>query len=327
MTMNYDDLLAREVRIWSPHERETSADARFHDAMANRTGSSGKSAKADAAVIATDSLIATDASIANERDEPANIVRVNGVKIPARDINIESANYEGGTIVERQRQAGVALVIRELLLQRAAQLQLPGLGSGLDEDGVIDQLLEREVALPQPDEAACRRYFDNHPENFRSADLFEAAHILIAADPRDDEAREQAKTRAAEAIRLLEKDITRFAKLAADWSDCPSKSDGGRLGQVGRGQTVAEFEDVMFRMQQGELSHSPVESRYGFHVIHVLHRVDGVPLSFEGVQQKIADHLHECVHRQAISQYLGILIGAAEISGIDLTGSETLLVQ
>ena len=46
------------------------------------------------------------------------------------------------------------------------------------------RLLDHEVTTPVADEAACRRYYDNNIQRrFRSPDLFEAAHILISADP------------------------------------------------------------------------------------------------------------------------------------------------
>ncbi|MGI9284103.1 MAG: peptidylprolyl isomerase [Pseudomonadales bacterium] len=305
--MSYDELLQHEVRTWSPEE--TPRDVGTSNDIMN------------------DSLIASDAAMIDEANPRDDGVSVNGVEISARAINVESANYEGGTILERQHQAAVALVVRELLLQRATELELPTVGGDLDEDDVIDQLLDKELTVPEPDTAACRRYFDNHQDKFRSADLFEVSHILIAADPRDEDARAVAKKQARAAIQLLADDPKRFAELAAELSDCPSKNSGGNMGQIGKGQTVPEFEDVLFRMHHGELSRSPVESRYGFHVIYLQRRIDGAPLPFETVREKIADYLRDSVNRQAIGQYLRILVGRAEISGIEMEGSEILLVQ
>src|SRR5699024_424432 len=57
-------------------------------------------------------------------DGLATVISVNSVEIPERDINIESGNYEGGNIEERQHHAAVALVVRELLRQRADELEL-----------------------------------------------------------------------------------------------------------------------------------------------------------------------------------------------------------
>lgn len=307
--MNDDELVQHMVRSWAPEE------------------ASGTAATANDGVFAGDALIATDAAAMDDSGTPDGGVSVNGVEISARAINIESANYDGGTIIEKQNQAAIALVIRELLVQRAAELGLAGTGDDPDEDAVIDQLLEQELSVPAADDAACRRYFDNHQEKFRSPNLFEVSHILLAADPRDEDARASAREQARTVIELLAGDTTRFAKLAAELSDCPSKNSGGNLGQIGEGQTVPEFEDVVFRMQQGELSRSPVESRYGFHVIYLRRRIDGAPLPFEMVRERIADYLRDSVHRQAVGQYLRILVGAAELDGIQLQGSDRLLVQ
>ncbi len=305
--MSYEELLQHEVKTWSPRD------------TADRTGAGDDNA--------TGSLIASDAATPADDEKPDQSVTVNGIEISAREINIESANYDGGTILERQHQVAVALVVRELLLQRATELELPTVGEDLDEEGLIDQVLAQECTVPETDENACRRYFDNHPDKFRSADLFEVSHILIAADPRDDDARVVAKQRARAAIQLLGGDPSRFAELAAEISDCPSKNTGGNMGQIGKGQTVPEFEDVLFRMQQGELSSSPVESRYGFHVIYLQRRIDGKPLEYAMLRDSIANYLRDSVHHSAVGQYLRILAGRAEISGIDLERSETPLVQ
>lgn len=66
--------------------------------------------------------------------------------------------------------------IRERLLGRAAAL-----GIERDtEEATIDALLEREVVVPPPTDAECRRYDAQHPERFRTGALAEADHILFA---------------------------------------------------------------------------------------------------------------------------------------------------
>jgi peptidyl-prolyl cis-trans isomerase C len=307
--MQHDELVEHMVRTWAPEENTDCQVSNDH------TGRK------------SDGVIASDALTAHEPGTGDHGISVNAVEISASDINIESANYEGGTILERQNQAAIALAFRELLLQRAAELELPTAGENFDEDAVIDQLLARELDVPEPDDASCQRYYDNHRDTFRSPDLFEVCHILIAADPRDDDARVLAKEKARAAIHLLANDPARFAVLAAELSDCPSKTTGGNLGQIGKGQTVPEFEDVLFRMRQGELSRSPVESRYGFHVIYLQRRIAGAQLEFTAVREQLAHYLRNSVHRQALGQYLRILAGRADISGIELMGSATPLVQ
>jgi len=63
-----------------------------------------------------------------------------------------------------------------------------------------------------------------------------------------------------------------FAEAARSQSeDIGSAANGGELGWLNPGQTVAEFEKVMNTLKPGELS-EPVRSPFGYHLIEVLER-------------------------------------------------------
>jgi peptidyl-prolyl cis-trans isomerase C len=57
------------------------------------------------------------------------------------------------------------------------------------------------------------------------------------------------------------------------------------------------------------------------------HRISGRELPFEIVRARIASWLDEKVRRAAIRQYITILAGRADITGIALDASATPLVQ
>jgi parvulin-like peptidyl-prolyl isomerase len=77
-----------------------------------------------------------------------------------------------------------------------------------------------------------------------------------------------------------------FAKVAADVStDTSSKAQGGDLGWLARGTTVAEFEDAAFALAVNQVS-QPVTSTYGVHVIQVLGHEQNRPLDAAALQQK-----------------------------------------
>jgi peptidyl-prolyl cis-trans isomerase C len=232
------------------------------------------------------------------------------------------------------REAAQALVVRELLLQEAARLGVDAAPdeTGEDDDALPDEaligrLIEREVRVPEAGEDECRRYYEANPARFRSPELFDAQHILFAAAPDDPEKRATAKASAEAALRDLAAAPERFAELARTLSDCPSRADGGSLGQVTRGSTVPEFETYLMSLDEGETCPVPVETRYGFHVLRLNRRAPGRALPFEAVRTGVAEFLADSVWRRAVHQYVMVLAGRASIEGIAIQGAASPLVQ
>jgi len=58
-----------------------------------------------------------------------------------------------------------------------------------------------------------------------------------------------------------------FAQLAFEHSSCPSKSNGGDLGDFGPGMMVKPFEDATLATPIGAIS-QPVQTQFGYHLIH-----------------------------------------------------------
>jgi peptidyl-prolyl cis-trans isomerase C len=252
-------------------------------------------------------------------------ITVNGCVICEPEIARETQYHPATSLEEARRKAAEALVVRALLLQRAASLAL---GNDTDPDEArIAALLAAEVSTPRADEETCRRYYDAHRKRFRSSDLFEARHILFPAQANDEDALAMARDKAREVIAILTAQPDRFAALAKELSACPSAKQGGSLGQITRGSTVPEFETFLIELVPGQLCPVPVRSRYGYHVLRLERRVEGRTLPFETVQPKIAAYLEERVWRQAVRQYITILAGRARITGIELKCASSPLVQ
>lgn len=266
-------------------------------------------------------------------------ITVDGVTIAAGEVAREAQYHPAPNPQDAWQDAAQALVVRQLLLQRARRLGLqppppkaaaPDDGGGpqeTEEEGLIRQLLEQEVSTPEPDRESCRRYFENNRHRFRTADMVEARHILFLAAPDDTPARVEAETAARAAIDTLRTDPDRFAELARTQSACPSAQDGGALGQLTRGQTVPEFDTFLFNLEEGQLCPTPVKTRFGVHVVKVERRVAGHELPFEAVADRIADYLQQTSWARGVAQYIRLLAGAARIEGIEIGGTDSPLVQ
>ena len=58
-----------------------------------------------------------------------------------------------------------------------------------------------------------------------------------------------------------------FATVAQANSKCPSKANGGDLGEFGPGMMVKPFEDGVLALEVGGVS-QPVQTQFGYHLIH-----------------------------------------------------------
>ena len=273
----------------------------------------------------------TSSRLADDAPPP---VRVDGVEISEAAIAREIQNHPAPDPAQARAAAAQSLVVRELLLNRAHALGLtaePGsLGDGrteTEDDALIRVLLEREVSVPSPTDAECRRFYDLHQLRFRSPDIVEASHILFSAAPDDTAACAGAMEAARSAIVELREDPKRFEALATALSTCPSAAQGGHLGQISPGQTAPEFEAVLAELRPGEIAGTPVQTRFGVHVVRLGRRFDSRTLPFDVVQEKIADYLSDAVFHRAVHQYIALLAGSASVEGIDLTRATSPLVQ
>lgn len=260
-------------------------------------------------------------------------VSVNGVPIARKAIAAEVQNFPAPNPGEGWRAATRALVIRELLLLEAQRLDIRAVPAAdeegsveTDEEARIRSLVEREVPVPEADEATLRRFYDNNRRRFVSAPLYEADHILIAGRGDDGGAFAAARETAARLAALLVEAPEQFPALARAHSDCPSAALGGSLGQIGPGDTTSEFEAALRTLAPGAIS-EPVETRYGVHLIRLNRHIEGRQLPFEAVREQIASYLDAHVRRQATAQYIALLIGRADIRGIALDGATSPLVQ
>jgi peptidyl-prolyl cis-trans isomerase C len=237
-------------------------------------------------------------------------------------ISVNSVEIDVGSEVTNELAAA-----RELLKQRAVAIGLLEMATANEVriDQAIEELLAREVVTPAPTEEECRRYYESHQREFQSGDLVHARHILFQVTP--SVPIPEIRARAEQTLNELLRQPDRFEAVARELSNCPSGQHGGNLGQIGRGDTVPEFEKAVFRLGPTGLLREVIKTRHGFHIVAIDRRIPGETLPFEAVEERIAERLTAGVEERALRQYISILAGDAEIVGADLQGAKTPLVQ
>ena len=114
-------------------------------------------------------------------------------------------------------------------------------------------------------------------------------HILLR--PGGQLSQTTARAQLAEYKRQIEAGHADFAKLAREHSQDASGPEGGDLGWVSPGMFVPEFEEVMNKLQPGQIA-DPAISRFGVHLIQVLERREA-PISEREVREMVRNSLRE----------------------------------
>ncbi len=149
-----------------------------------------------------------------------------------------------------------------------------------------------------PDEV--KAYYDAHPEEFSvGKETFKLAQILIAVPANATPAQVEAARVKADSVHKQLVDGADFGKLARQYSDDDSKSQGGELGDFSRGDMIDPIQKAIDHMKGGEIS-EPIRTDHGFHIVKLEeHEQSGAKPSSE-VSGQIQDKL---VSRKAQRQF------------------------
>lgn len=267
-------------------------------------------------------MTATAAQSAAQTTAPE--VRINGRRLhigPAEDL--ETVRERAWGEVLRQE------AMRQGLLADESGDFAPTLSAGQQQ--VIEDMLDAAVVTPEPTAEACERYYASHKARFTHGQQAQLRHILFAVTP-GVPVQKLAERAEAALLELTHKDApaARFAQLAAELSNCPSGAQGGDLGWVGPQDCAPELAQFLF-MQDGGVAKGLqprlVHSRYGLHIVDVLDQKPGELAAFDQVQGRIAGELTLQSRATALRQYMLLLVGQAQVQGIELEGADTPLLQ
>jgi peptidyl-prolyl cis-trans isomerase D len=146
------------------------------------------------------------------------------------------------------------------------------------------EALRAKVVVPAAD---IERAYNNNIEQYSTPEQVRASHILLKTEGKDDAA-VKAK---AEALLKQARAGADFADLARKNSeDDASKANGGDLDYFGRGRMVAEFDQVAFSLEPGQIS-DLVKTQYGYHIIKVTDKKAATTRPLADVRQQLSDQL------------------------------------
>lgn len=157
------------------------------------------------------------------------------------------------------------------------------LGQGVEFENRLKYLKRRalrelyfeKVIKSSVSDADARKLYDDQVKLIKPEEEVSARHILVETEEKAKELKEKITAGAD------------FATVAKEnTKDTGSKEDGGNLGYFGRGQMVPQFEEVVFKLNKGDVS-DPVKTQFGWHLIKIEDKRFKQPPAFEIVKDRI----------------------------------------
>ncbi|MCG8025690.1 MAG: nitrogen fixation protein NifM [Candidatus Thiodiazotropha endolucinida] len=228
---------------------------------------------------------------------------------------LSSPEAQGLIIPEQQLDQSVAEVASRY--ESGEEFVSDLVANGLDESG-LRQAIQRELMFDgvmqmvaaksaEVSDLDMRLFYEMHHERFESPEQRSARHILITVNPEYPEnSLAEARARMEQVVEKLAGRTNRFAEFAKRYSECPTAMEGGKLGDVSRGQLYAELDAVLFNMQENQLS-PIVESEMGFHLLLCEKIKPGKRLAFAKAAPRIQQILHERQRRNCQKSWLASL--------------------
>ncbi len=136
-------------------------------------------------------------------------------------------------------------------------------------------------------EKEIQSFYEYNAEVYTQPKQVKARHILFKFNQDDsDEVKNDAKKRALKVLEKARKGED-FSGLAKEYSEGPSKEQGGDLGYFKSGQMELPFEEAAFALKKGEIS-DLVQTRFGYHIILVEDIKEAGTTPLEKVREDIA---------------------------------------
>ena len=158
----------------------------------------------------------------------------------------------------------------------------------LRDNLLVSFAADKAIASVSVSDKDAEDYYNENREKFFSEESVNASHILVDSEEL-----------ALELLAKIKSGEISFEDAAAENSTCPSKANGGNLGDFGRGQMVPEFDSAVFEMQVGEISEAPVKTQFGYHLIKLISKREAEAMPFAEIAPEIKNALLQEKQRAA----------------------------
>ena len=187
-------------------------------------------------------------------------------------------------------EALVQQELKKMLKKQETKRQLKA--AGKDRERVINnmrkqlhrrlqayEIMEKTMRQDAPSDEDAEEFYKKNEVHFKVSEQVNASHILARGIG------DASKEKIGQMVEKLASGKD-FSEVAREFSDDASAKEGGDLGWVPRGQTVAPFEKAVFALEPGDVS-EPFETQFGWHIVKLHQKQEARTQPFEEVREQI----------------------------------------
>lgn len=213
------------------------------------------------------------------------LAKVNGIPVTSQDVDME-IKMLGQRGQEFDNPQGREMVLEQIISRKLFLLDATKNGyefnpifkeelQKLKEDLLANFAITKAVENVKVTDEDAKEFYDNNKDKMMSPETVNASHILVDSEEKANELLEE----------ITSGKIT-FEEAAKNNSSCPSSTNGGNLGEFGKGQMVPEFDTAVFEMNTGDIS-KPVKTQFGYHLIKLNAKNEASEIPFNDVKESI----------------------------------------
>lgn len=202
-----------------------------------------------------------------------------GISVTEKDVDdaVERLKIQYG--IESQEQFVESL--------QQAGLTLEKMRLRLRDTLISNAVLSRELrSRSEISDKELKARYEREKDRYKLPERAEISEIVITLPEGVEQLVADQRRALAEEVANQARRGTDFASLAKEFSESPTKEDGGKLGTITKGELIKELDDPIFSAEDGSIL-GPIETRVGYHIVRIDKRIAAETPGFEAVKERL----------------------------------------
>ncbi len=150
-----------------------------------------------------------------------------------------------------------------------------------------------------------KQYYDAHPQEFTRPEQVVLSEIFLSTDGKGPEEIEAVQKKAEDLRNRVMKGDD-FNEIAKRYSEGSTAKDGGDLGTFKKGELAPQLEEVVFKMDKGQIT-DVIQTKTGFEILKVENHYQAGLQPMDKVENEIMNRLYMVKMQPQMRDYLAQL--------------------